>query len=499
MQAWSEIEKAKQLHAEKEYRTAKECYEKVSDLHKSTQRWNHLSFNYLAWARLEEAEDQSRREETEEARELFQQAANLFAEAQKSIKTALEKIENRDEKENAAELMKASSVRREYCLGRIALEEAKILDRKGNHVASYREYASAAKTFQRVFDDMEDESDRQEIKPIICLCRAWEMMTRAEAEASPDLYLEASRLFEEAKENSIDEKSKVLALGHSRFCKALEAGARYEDTRDTEFYSTAKKHIEAATNYYIKAGFINAPEYAKATYMLLDAYMYMHQAETEAEPTRKAQYYQMAEKLLQASAGSYIKARHPEKNEQIQRLLENIKEKRQLTMSLSEILHAPTIASTTTSFSTPSQTREQAVGLERFENADIQANLMPHDQEARIGETIRLKIDLVNAGKGGAQLIKVAELLQEGIELVEKPEVYHVEDGGLNMKGRNLGPLRTEEISLVLKPLDKGTFQIKPRILYLDEAGKYNSYEPEPATIVVKELGISGWIRGPRS
>ena len=168
-----------------------------------------------------------------------------------------------------------------------------------------------------------------------------------------------------------------------------------------------------------------------------------------------------------------------------------------MAVSLSEVLHAPAIAATTTSFSTPNATYERPVGLERFENADIQASLMPRDQEARLGDTIRLKMDLVNAGKGGAQLIKVAELLPGGFELVEKPDTYLLEDSGLNMKGKNLGPLRTEELSLVMKPLDKGTFQIKPRILYLDETGKYRSHEPEPVTVVVKELGISGWLKGP--
>jgi hypothetical protein len=57
-------------------------------------------------------------------------------------------------------------------------------------------------------------------------------------------------------------------------------------------------------------------------------------------------------------------------------------------MSLTEVLHAPTIVSATASFSTPTATREQAFGLERFENADIQANLIPREQEAKIGEDI---------------------------------------------------------------------------------------------------------------
>lgn len=71
MQAWSEIEKAKHNHTEREYGQAKEHYGKAAELHESTERWAYLSPNYLAWARLDEAEDLSRREHGEEATEAF--------------------------------------------------------------------------------------------------------------------------------------------------------------------------------------------------------------------------------------------------------------------------------------------------------------------------------------------------------------------------------------------------------------------------------------------
>jgi hypothetical protein len=64
------------------------------------------------------------------------------------------------------------------------------------------------------------------------------------------------------------------------------------------------------------------------------------------------------------------------------------------------------------------------------------------------------------------------------------------------MKGKRLDPFKTEELKLVLKPKAQGTFALKPTILYLDEDGKYKSHEPEPVTIVVKELGIKGWLKG---
>jgi len=498
MEAWSEIEKAKHHHLERQYGQAKEHYEKTANLHKLTKRWSYLTPNYLAWARLEEAEDLSRREQTEEAKDLFQQTANLFTEAKESIQTTLEKIESKDEKEMLTNLAKASDIRREYCLGRIALEEAKILDRQGDHAASSRKYGSAADKFQKAADAMEHESDRQELKPIISLCYAWQMMTRAEAEASPDSYKEASRRFEEAKDKSLDKKAKMLALGHSRFCKGLEAGTRFEDVRDTSLHALAIQHMESAASYYLKAGFKDAAEYAEATQRLLDAYLYMHNAKTETDPDKKARFYIMAEKVLQASAGSYLKAKHPEKQEQVSRLLEKVRKEKELALSLTEVLHVPLATSTTATFTTPTQTEEKPIGLERFEHADVQANLIIRAKEVKVGEDVNLEIDLVNAGKAPALLVKAEEIIPEDFEIKEVPEKYRVEDRYLNLKGKRLDPLKTEEVKLVIKPLSKGMFLVKPRILYLDENGKYKSHEPEPIPITVKELGIKGWIKGER-
>ena len=193
-----------------------------------------------------------------------------------------------------------------------------------------------------------------------------------------------------------------------------------------------------------------------------------------------------------------MKAKHPEKSEEVQRLLESVREERQLAMSLTEMLHPPITTSTTTSFSTPTPTHERAVGLERFEHADIQANLIVRVKEVKVGEDIAFQIELVNAGKASALLIKVDEIIPEGFEIKEVPEIYTVEDSYLNMKGKRLNPLKTEDVKMVVKPQSKGTFIMKPRILYIDETGKYKSHEPKPITITVKELGISGWIKGER-
>lgn len=490
MKGWSEIERARENHTKQEYGEAKKHYERAASLHQSSKSWSYLVANYLAWAQLENGEGLSRGEQTEEAREAFHKAAILFTEAKNFINIRLEKIEATEEKEMAAELVKASATRREYCLGRVALEEAKILDRKGEHAASSDRYNTAAERFQKAIDKMEYERDRQELEPIACLCRAWQMMTRAEAEASPNLYLQASKLFEEAKERSFDQKAKLLALGHSAFCKALEAGRKFEASRETRFHSAATQHLEGAANYYVRAGFTDASEYAKATQRLFDAHLYSHKAKTELNPIRKAQYYQMSEKLLQASAASYTSAKKPEKSQNAMKLLESVKEERELALSLAESFHPPKIMSTTASFSTPTPTFEKAVGLERFEGAKVHASLVLSAEEKRVGEHFDLQILLANVGKEAVLLTKVENIFPETFKLVAKPDHCHRKNLDLNMDRRRLDPLKTEQINLVLSSFEKGSYRIQPRINGIDETGHQFHFAPEPIDLYVSELTL---------
>jgi hypothetical protein len=498
MQAWSEIEKARHHHKKQEFGSAEEHFGKSASIHKSLKQWSYLAPNYAAWAQVEHAEELSRKEQSEEALQAFEQAAKLFSETKNSIQAALVKIENPDEKQMATSMVRATDLRHEYCIGRIALEEAKILDKKGDHSSSSEKYGSAAENFKKITQALETGQDRKEFQLIISLSQAWQKMTRAEAEASPTLYVEASQLFEQAKELSPNERAKMLALGHSRFCRALEAGTRFADTGDVTMHAAAEQFLESAAKYYVNAGFPRASEYAKGTRLLFDAYVHMGDAKKEKDPEKKAKFFAMAEKVLQTSAGSFMKAEHPEKREQVLRLLEEVKEERELALSLTEVLHAPSIVSATTAFSMPTPSHEEAVGLEKFEHADIQANIITRQRELKVGENLNLEIELVNAGKAPALLIKVTEVVPEGFDLTEKPENYRMEDSYLNMKGKRLDPLKTEELRLILKSKAQGVFPLKPKILYLDENGKYKSHEPEPVTITVKELGIKGWLKGER-
>ena len=487
MKAWSEIERAKSAHNHEDYATAMKHYEKTANLLKQSKFWSYLAPNFSAWSLLEQAEDLSRKESSMKSREAFKKATIIFREAQRTLRIELDRIENSDEKNLAERLIRASDTRAKYCVGRIAVEEARILDKQGDHTASSGKYGSAAETFQRIAE-LELEQTSKEVKSLIYLCQAWEKMTMAEARASPIMYEEAAELFSQAQKHTLTQSTSMLALANSSFCKALEAGTEFEITRDRIMYSTSKKHMETAANYYLKAGFENASEYAKATQLLFDAYVYMDSAKRETDPEKETRFYMMAEKVLQISTESYARAKHPEKSEQVNRLLEKVREDRELAMSLSEVLHAPTITSSTAGFVTLTPSEESAVGLERFEHANVQANLVQQVKEIKVGEDFNLEIQIVNVGKEGVLLARVEEILPTGFEPVAKPDYCHFEDAYVDMKGKRLDPMKTEDFKFVLRSSRKGTFEIKPKISYLDETGHQMSCEPEPVTINVSEV-----------
>ena len=488
LRGWSEIQRARYCHLKKEHDHAQKHYEKAATLHKSSKSWKYLVSNYLAWARLENGENLSRGEQPEEARLVFQRAAGLFAEAKKSIQIRLENIKIGEEKEMVAELVRASDVRREYCLGRAALEEAKILDRKGDHYSSSEKYRSAAETFEHLAQRSELEQDRREFQLIKILARAWQKMTQAEVEASSSLYLEASQLFEQAKDFSPDEKAKMLALGHSRFCLALEAGTKFADTRNASLHKVAEQHLESAANYYAKTGFQNASEYAKAVEHLFDAYVYMDDAKIEKDPEKKAKLYAMAEKVLQISADSFMKAEHPEKREQVLRLLEKAREDRELALSLSEVLHAPSIVSTTAAFATPTPTEEKAVGLEKFEHANVQAYLSV-PEEVSVGEIFEVRLDMANVAKEPALLVGIENIISPNFKITETSPKYKWEDGAIDVKGKRLEPQKLESIRIRATAPESGIIHINPRIVYVDELGKFKICQPDPATVSVYPPG----------
>jgi len=488
MKAWSQIEQAKSSHLVEDYEQANEHYKQAAELHKLTSSWNYLTPNYFAWANVEKAEALSRKEETKLAKTIFKKAFEQFCNAEESFKQKLEEITSPDEIEMAQKLFKDSNLRQKYCQARILMEEAKLLEREGKYLPSSKSYGEASQKIFTIVEKVDNEAERKELEYMAILCRAWEKMTVAEEATSSESYLEAAELFERAKDYCYTRKASLWALGNSNFCRGLAAGVKYQTKLDLREHSKAKSFMKNASTHYEKAGFKAAAEYTKATLRLFDAYLFMNQAESEADQEKRARQYQIAENLLQIAAGSFMKAKQPEKTNQVQEILDNVREEKALAISLSQVMQAPSIASSTLSFSAPSPTSESSIGLEKFEHANVQANLVTHVKEVKIGESFCLSVEFVNAGREPALLMRVDDFVSPDFVVVKKPEIYRIEESCLNMKGKQLAPLKLVEVKLTLQASKKGNYRLNPRVHYLDEKGQNKFLQLKTLEIQVEEV-----------
>jgi KaiC/GvpD/RAD55 family RecA-like ATPase len=493
MDAWSEIELAKSAHKNQHYDIAKLHYENSSNLLNQSDFWNHLASNFYAWAFLEDAEYLSRRESCRESIESFEKSIKFFRESERQLNLRLDAIDKVDERALIKKLIKVSHAREEYNYGRIAVEEAKILDKQGNYVAGSEKYGAAARIFKNLCQS-DSEQIRNEAKPLFYLCQAWQKMTMAEARVSSKLYREAAELFEKVNEFSTNESASLLALAHSSFCKGLAAGTDFELVRNPEIYIEAKKYMNIAAASYLKAGFETYSEYAKATQRLFDAYIFMDNAKRETDPEKEAKHHLMAEKVLTISVESYNKANYTKKANQVERLLKKIKEDKALALSLSEVFHAHPVTSSTASFTTMGLSEEKAVGLERFAHGDIRAKMVKHENGLSVGQDIDIEIHIVNVGKEPVLLTGIENIVPIGFQLVEKPEFCHFEDSHLICKGKKLDPLKEDYMKIVLRPYRTGSIKLKPSIICVDATGSLFFHNPKGLKLDVSKAVLPGRI-----
>jgi tetratricopeptide (TPR) repeat protein len=219
--------------------------------------------------------------------------------------------------------------------------------------------------------------------------------------------------------------------------------------------------------------------------------------EFEALGERRWNMYWFAKLVLCEYARTYLERAQESDREKAHTLLDQAleifqkmgaKKDVEKTMNLVEVLH-----------SSPTQIPEKTAGPKSYQQAEVQCKIMATPEELKIGESLDLEIELTNTRKEGAILLtRITEVVPEGFVATKKLESYRIEGDCLNMKEKQLDPLKREEIRLVLTPKIQGTFYIKPKVVYLDENGQEKIYEPKPISITVKELGIKGWLKGER-
>jgi tetratricopeptide (TPR) repeat protein len=482
MKAWAELEKSRHERENENYARSREHYRACSHHLEMTKRWSYLSTYYLAWSLLAHGEELSKMDKPQHARKAFNEARQTFADCVESLRTQAGKLENSEERDEASKLAALAELRKQYCTGRVLMVEAKLSSRKGDRILSAEKYASAARFFEGIAPNFEREEARTELEFAATLCQAWAKMQQAEERREPVLFRKAAELFAKAGGITPRKTARLIAVGNSCFCEALELGTKFMATSNMDFYSGSKLRMENAAGYYQRAGFQKAASWVEATKRLLDAYVYAGKAEAEAEPDKRAKLYLMAEKCLELATNLYGKAEDPSRQKEARQNLERVRKERKLALSLSGVLTAPAVLTSTTGVSMPDST-EKAAGLNDFESVNIRARLsVPH--EFVPCEEFQVKLDLVNVGRKPGLLVRVEGLTPRKCRVLKVPSSCTLEDNSLNMQGRRLDPLSVETVSVWIQVEGLADLTLAPRVVYVDELGNFKTTTLEEARIL---------------
>ncbi len=497
MEAWSLIEEARLHHDQDQFLSGAENYSKAAEILRGTKTWSHLSKHYAGCSYLEGGEALSRQERPEAALESFTSAINAFQEARRELEEKRSRTNIPQESDELRVWLDITGVREKLSRARIMLEEAKVLDMQGEEEASAAKYRSASKAFEALLEQAENQLTRSELETLRLFCDGWAGMKEAEAAASPESYAAAAETFVKAEKAATGKKFRLLALADASVCRALQHGTEFRRTRNTQLYSEIKRQLETARDYYQQAKLQNAADWTTATAKLFDALVYMADAASEKESGKKTELYKLAEKHFQLAAKLYDRAGSTMKSDEALRHLETAKQEKELLLAPVEALvENQAIAGVVVA--PVSLIRDQASGIERFEGAQVVGNMSIVQKEVGVGSELMLELEVANVGKTAATLMKLENIAPEGLEIDKQGITARVEDNYVDLRGKRLEYLKTHEVKISLKGKRKGMFEVRPRILFVDEKGTYRSYEFEPASVTVKELGISGWLKGPK-
>ena len=131
---------------------------------------------------------------------------------------------------------------------------------------------------------------------------------------------------------------------------------------------------------------------------------------------------------------------------------------------------------------------ERGVGLERFEHAFLQAALAALS-EVTIGETFEVRLDITNAAQKPAVLVRVEIPVPSVLKITGISPKYELKDSAINLKGKRIEPKKVEAIRLWAVASESGIVRISPRIVYVDELGKFRICQPDPIAVAVYPPG----------
>jgi tetratricopeptide (TPR) repeat protein len=473
LEAWSNIENARASQRRLAFDEAEKFYAIAASLHQSAGRWSFLAPYYTGLAKLESAENFSRRGQSSESISVFGEAAGLFRESSVSLHKHAAGLESPEEKAMVERI--ASSFKDEYCQVRIVIEEARMAEDQGDNRTSADKFRRASQLLEETARKTVSKREKNELLHISNLSKAWQHLVQAKATDQSKEFQEAALQFEKSLDSSPDENAKDLSLGHLYFCKALEASSQFELTLDPALYEAGTKYLTIASNHFANAGFSLQSIHALACKALLDARMHLAKTSKEIDALEKTRSYEEATTLLRQAAEGFKKARQTARQHQVLGLMESVDEQYNVASRLSEISRTLSHISSAVAFPAPVGGGEAPVGHSRFAGSGIEAEYGASTSSNSLpGQEVFVEVRVGNIGSQPIRVIRIEKILPEGAHLVKAPLNARIVREAVIFDHKRTDSMSVETFQFVIRPA-KGPVIIRPLVWYADENGRERS------------------------
>ncbi|MFX1238243.1 MAG: hypothetical protein ACFE8P_11050, partial [Promethearchaeota archaeon] len=357
IKAWNLIQLAKLKHNKEDHSESRKLYQQASEILNSTKSFKYESSYYAAWTLLEESELFSKQEKYEKAKEKYLKAKECFQTAIHILNEHFDHSRDEHIKKKIHKLRQAANSRISYCNARINLEKGRLLKKKGEHLEAARFFSAASLEFKKLCKLFKDEKEKFTLEATYLLCRAWESMELAEQYQDSEKFVEAALLFEKASHLLPVIKMKMLTLGNSAFCSALELGTKFDNSLDFQFkaelYPRIKLMLRKASNFYNKGGFNNAANWALATSTHFDAAWNLIKADIEQDLDIRQKHLEISSKMLESALKLFNQTGYRHKEKEVHKLLEMIKQEKTIIITALNTIQEPSESNSMTGIIAP--------------------------------------------------------------------------------------------------------------------------------------------------
>ena len=481
---------ARDAYLKTNYKDAAKHYREASDLLEKSHVAGGLAGFYDAWALASEAEELGQTD-PEEAGKTLSLAVSEFSKVENSLDTLAA-----TETGLAPSWRRLATLGREYVETRLLLDQAHLLEKKGQLAESSNHLSKAADQFDKLARTYDDIETQDLMRGHALICRASQAMIQAEQTLRPDHYDKAASLFQEAQKISRTRTLASLVGGWAACCKALAIGIRYKDNPEQAEFQKMKRHLAIAHSNFADAGSTSNISWLAATGRMYDAIAYLAEAESTLNPTERDNQYRQAEEQIQQAIDMFQRAGYTARKDDAERLLQSIKEKH-TTLSLGPI-PAASIAQSAASVTTPTA-MNQSLTSHSLEPPQLHAALHSPESTTYPEKIAQLTLTILNPGQTSVGLVSVENLIHAGLTVEPREKDKRVNSGILSLGGKRLSPLETLQIEFHARPSHPGKYILHPTIRFVNSQGQQLIHQSQPLVLEVGETGLRAWLRGPRS